>query len=84
MSVDADFESFRDDFVLYLAARLGVSQVVALSYLGDWLVAFQAEPHPALAARAHADNRAEASRRLLIFPLASRSGALATPRSSRL
>jgi hypothetical protein len=66
MSVDTDFESFRDDFVLYLASRLGVSKEIALSYLGDWLIAFQAEPHPALVARALAEDRAEASRRLLI------------------
>lgn len=45
-SVETDFDAFRDDFVVYLAARLGVSKDAALSYLGDWLIAFKADVHP--------------------------------------
>jgi hypothetical protein len=32
-SVETDFDAFRDDFVLYLAKRLGVSEDAALGYL---------------------------------------------------
>jgi hypothetical protein len=47
--VENNLDAFRDDFVLYLANRLGVSQEVAQSYLGDWLIAFTADgPRPAL------------------------------------
>lgn len=46
ISVESDFDAFRDDFVVYLAVRLGVSKDTALSYLGDWLIAFQADVHP--------------------------------------
>lgn len=46
ISVENDFDAFRDDFVAYLAVRLGVSRDTALSYLGDWLIAFQADAHP--------------------------------------
>jgi hypothetical protein len=46
ISVESDFDAFRDDFVLHLAARLGVSKDAALSYLGDWLLAFKADVHP--------------------------------------
>ncbi|HEX2877789.1 MAG TPA: hypothetical protein VHP33_41350 [Polyangiaceae bacterium] len=46
IGVDNDFDAFREDFVVYLAARLGVSREAALSYLGDWLIAFKADAHP--------------------------------------
>ena len=45
-SVETDFDAFRDDFVLYLAKRLGVSKDAALGYLGDWLTAFTPDAHP--------------------------------------
>lgn len=43
-NLESDFDEFRDDFVLYLAARLGVSEDAAVGYLGDWLMAFAADP----------------------------------------
>jgi len=46
ISVESDFDAFRDDFIVYLAGRLGVSNDAALSYLGDWLMAFKADFHP--------------------------------------
>ncbi len=45
-SVETDFDAFRDDCVLYLANRLGVSKDAALGYLGDWLTAVTADAHP--------------------------------------
>jgi len=46
ISVENDFDAFREDFILYLAQRLGVSKDAAQSYLGDWLMAFTAAAHP--------------------------------------
>jgi len=37
---DIDLDEFRDDFVIYLANRLGVPHEVAATYLGNWLLAF--------------------------------------------
>jgi hypothetical protein len=35
-----------DNLIFYLAERLNLSQEATLSYLGDWLIAFAAGPHP--------------------------------------
>jgi hypothetical protein len=42
-TIEHDFDEFRDDFVVYLATRLGLSPDEALLYLGDWLSTFKAE-----------------------------------------
>lgn len=44
-------DALPDDFVFYLAARLDVSSDAALTYLGDWLIAFKPDPRSVLAAR---------------------------------
>lgn len=51
-SAESDFDVFRDDFLLYLAARLGVTRDAALSYLGDWLIAFTPDTPPPIASTA--------------------------------
>ncbi|HYQ17996.1 MAG TPA: hypothetical protein VEQ58_19620 [Polyangiaceae bacterium] len=38
---DSDFDLFRYDLVAYLALRFGVSNEVALSTLGDWLMSVE-------------------------------------------
>ncbi len=45
-NAESDFDAFRDDFLLYLAARLGVSKDAALGYLGDWLIAVSSTARP--------------------------------------
>ena len=40
---EQDFDEFRNDFVSYLAGRLGLSEDEALRYLGDWLSTFHTE-----------------------------------------
>jgi len=39
-SADIDFDGYRDDFLVYLAKRLGVSHDAAETYLGSWLISF--------------------------------------------
>jgi hypothetical protein len=48
ISAESDFDAFRDDFALYLAGRLGVSKDAALTYLGDWLIAFKRDANSPL------------------------------------
>jgi hypothetical protein len=38
-----EFDEFRDDFVAYLAMRLGISHDEAQDFLGDWLRTFSAD-----------------------------------------
>ena len=49
ISAESDFDAFHDDFVLYLAGRLGVSRDAALTCLGDWLLAFKRDANSPLA-----------------------------------